>query len=134
MVLGTQLSRSGHKPIGTCGKLGIRLLGVTMRIVSSISIKLVTVVFRLKVARSKTQHISAKLLMRWSKPVVIAKIVGLNTVLLANPDTGVIVRRAHVSQLTPFVRLYTVYSSNFWYVLFVTPSPGWRDHQAITVP
>jgi hypothetical protein len=63
-----------------------------------------TVVFRLKVVSSKTQHISAKLLMRWSKPVVIAKIVGPNTVLLANPDTGVIVRRSSVSQLKPFVR------------------------------
>jgi hypothetical protein len=63
-----------------------------------------TVVFRLKVASSKTQNISAKLLMRWSKPVVIAKIVGPNTVLLANPDKVVIVRRAHVSQLKPFVR------------------------------
>jgi hypothetical protein len=62
-----------------------------------------TVVFRLKSASSKAQNISAKLLLRWSKPVVIAKIVGPNT-LLGNPDTGVIVRRAHVSQLKPFVR------------------------------
>ena len=61
------------------------------------------VVFRLNVASSKAQNISAKLLTRWSKPMVIAKIVGPNTVLLANPDTGVIVRRAPVSQLKPFV-------------------------------
>jgi len=56
------------------------------------------------VASSKAQNISAKMLMRWSKPVVISKFVGPNTVLLANPETGVIVRRAHVSQLKPSVR------------------------------
>ena len=63
-----------------------------------------TVVVRLKTASSKARNITAKLLLRWSKPVVVAKVVGPNTVLLANPDTGVIVRRAHVSQLKPFVR------------------------------
>jgi hypothetical protein len=62
-----------------------------------------TVVFRLNIASSKAQNISAKILMRWSKPVVISKFVGPNTVLLANPDTGVHVR-AHVSQLKPYVR------------------------------
>jgi len=62
-----------------------------------------TMIFRLNAASSKAQNISAKLLMRWSKPLVIAKIVGPNTVLLAKHDTGVIVRRAHVSQLKPFV-------------------------------
>jgi hypothetical protein len=33
-----------------------------------------TVVYRMNVASSKTQKISAKLLLRWSKPMVIAKI------------------------------------------------------------
>jgi len=35
--------------------------------------------------------------------MVTAKIVRPNVVLLANPETGVIVRRAHVSQLKTFV-------------------------------
>ena len=63
-----------------------------------------TVVYRLHTASSKTQNISAKLLLRWFKPLVIAKIVGSNTVLLANPETGIVVRGAHVSQLKPFVQ------------------------------
>jgi hypothetical protein len=46
----------------------------------------------------------AKLLLRWSKPVVIAKILGPNVVLLANPEMGVIVRSAHVSQLRHMYR------------------------------
>ena len=62
-----------------------------------------TVVFRIHAVSSKARNITAKLLLRWSKPVVVAKIVGPNTVLLANPETGVIVRRAHMSQLKPFV-------------------------------
>ena len=51
---------------------------------------------------SKAHNVSSKLLMRWSNPLVVAKFVATNTVLLANPDTGVI-RRAHVSQLKPYV-------------------------------
>jgi hypothetical protein len=62
-----------------------------------------TVVFRVHTVSSKARNITAKLLLRWSKPVVVAKIVGPNTVLLENPETGVVVRRAHVSQLKPFV-------------------------------
>ena len=58
-----------------------------------------TVVYRLNLIRSKGQNISAKLLLRCSKPLIIAKFVKPNVVLLAIPDTGVIVRRAHVSQL-----------------------------------
>jgi hypothetical protein len=63
-----------------------------------------TVVFRLNIASSKAQKISAKMLMRWSKSVVISKFVGPNTVLLANPETGVVVKRAHVSQFKAYVR------------------------------
>ena len=48
-------------------------------------------------------YVTDVLLMRWSQPVVIAKFTGVNNVLLANPDTGVIVRRAHVSQLKSYV-------------------------------
>jgi len=40
-------------------------------------------------------------LLRWSRPSNIGKFVRHNVVLLANPDTGVIIRRAHVSQLKP---------------------------------
>jgi len=62
-----------------------------------------TVVYRMRLASSKANNISAKFLLRWSKLFIIAKIVSLNVVLLANPETGVIVRRAHVSQLKAFV-------------------------------
>lgn len=62
-----------------------------------------TVVCRIRLASSKANNISAKFLLRWSKPVTIAKIVRLNVVLLVNPETGVIVRGAHVSQLKAFV-------------------------------
>jgi len=61
------------------------------------------VMFRRNVVSSKARNVSGKLLMRWSHPVVVAKFVGPNTVLLANPETGVIVRRAHVSQLKAYV-------------------------------
>ena len=61
------------------------------------------VMYRKNLVSSKAQNVSSKLLMRWSDPLVIAKFVATNTLLLANPDTGVIVRRAHVSQLKPYV-------------------------------
>ena len=35
--------------------------------------------------------------------MVVAKILRPNMVLLANPETGVIVRRAHVSQLEAYI-------------------------------
>ena len=60
------------------------------------------VVYRLHVLSSKAQNISAKLALKWSKPVTVAKVVKPNVVLLANPDTGVIIRRAHVTQLKPY--------------------------------
>jgi hypothetical protein len=60
--------------------------------------------FRKNLVSSKAQNVTSKLLMRWSEPVVIAKIVNTNNMLLANPDTGVIVRRAHVSQLKPYFK------------------------------
>jgi hypothetical protein len=55
-----------------------------------------TVLYRMNVATSKARGISAKHLLRWSKSVVTAKIVRPNVVLVANPDTGVINRRAHL--------------------------------------
>jgi len=61
-----------------------------------------TVLYRLNLVSSKAQKVSAKLLLKWSRPMTIAKFVRPNVVLLANPETGVIVRRAHVSQLKAF--------------------------------
>jgi hypothetical protein len=63
-----------------------------------------TVMYRLNLVSLKGQNIYAKLLLRWSRPVVVARIVRPNVVLLADPDTGVVVRRAHVSQLKPYVK------------------------------
>ena len=63
-----------------------------------------TAVYRLNLISSKGQNNSAKLLLLWSKPLIIAKFVKPNVVLLANPDTGVIVRRAHVSQLKAYTK------------------------------
>jgi len=60
-----------------------------------------TVLYRLNLVSSKAQKVSAKLLLKWSRPMTIAKIVRPN-VLWANPETGVIVRRAHVSQIKVF--------------------------------
>ena len=51
---------------------------------------------------SKAQNITNKMSMRWSEPVVISKIVNVNNLLLANPNTGVVVRRANVSQVKPY--------------------------------
>ena len=61
------------------------------------------VMFKRNLVSSKAEKVTSKLLMRWSQTVVIAKFSGVNNVLLANPDTGVVVRRAHVSQLKPYV-------------------------------
>jgi hypothetical protein len=60
-----------------------------------------TVRYRLKLKSDKANRTSAKLLLRWSEPLVISEVVRPNVVLLANPDTGVVVRRAHVTQLKP---------------------------------
>jgi hypothetical protein len=57
------------------------------------------VMVRLHPISSKSQRRSAKLDYLWSVPLKIAKFTSPVTVNLANPDTGVIVRKAHVSQL-----------------------------------
>ena len=49
---------------------------------------------------SKEHGVSAKMLLKWSRSLVIFREVRPN-VLLGNPDTGAVVRRAHVSQLKP---------------------------------
>jgi len=51
---------------------------------------------------SKARNISGKLLLRWSKPVVISRIVNDNNVVLTDPVTGETVRKAHVSQLESY--------------------------------
>jgi hypothetical protein len=48
---------------------------------------------------SKAKQITAKLANKSSAPLTIAKFVTLVTVVLANPKTGVVVRKAHVSHL-----------------------------------
>ncbi|PNF29729.1 hypothetical protein B7P43_G12157 [Cryptotermes secundus] len=55
------------------------------------------VLLRLHPLSSRSQQRSAKLDLKWSVPLRIARFVSAVTVLLANPDTGVIIRRAHVS-------------------------------------
>ena len=62
-----------------------------------------TVMYKKNLVSSKAHNITGKLLLRWSEPLIIAKIVNTNNVLLANPSTGAIVRRAHVSQLKAYV-------------------------------
>jgi hypothetical protein len=57
------------------------------------------VVYKLNLMSSKVERTSANMLLKWSKPVVIVKFLTPNVVQLANPETGVIVRKAHVSQL-----------------------------------
>jgi hypothetical protein len=60
------------------------------------------VLLRLHPISSKSQKRSAKLDLRWSVPLKVVRFVSPVTLLLANPDTGVIVRKAHVSQLKRF--------------------------------
>ena len=62
------------------------------------------VMYKRNLVSSKAQNTTSKLLLRWSEPVIIAKIINTNNMLLANPDTGVIVRRAHASQLKPYFK------------------------------
>jgi len=63
-----------------------------------------TVMYRKHLVSSKSKNVTGKLLLRWSEPLVIAKVVNSNNVSLANPNTGVIVRKAHVSQLKPYIK------------------------------
>jgi hypothetical protein len=60
------------------------------------------VLLRLHSQSSKSQRRSAKLDCKWSLPFKIVKFITPVSVLLANPSTGVIVKRAHVSQLKRF--------------------------------
>jgi len=61
------------------------------------------VVYRVKVLSSKGKGVPAKLELKWSKPIVIAKFFKPNVVLLATADTGVGVKKAQASikKITP---------------------------------
>ena len=73
------------------------------------------VLVRLHPLRSMSRQRSAKLDFRWFIPLIVARFVSPVTVLLVNPDTGVIISyllfvlndevrntQAHVSQLKPY--------------------------------
>jgi hypothetical protein len=62
------------------------------------------VLVRLHPLSSKSCQRSAKLDYQWSAPLVIAKFVSPVTAVLANPDMGVLVRKAHVPQLKSHFR------------------------------
>ena len=61
-----------------------------------------TVLCQRKVLSSKGKGISQKLELKWSVPLVIVRFLKPNVVQLAMPESGVIVRKAHVSQLKPY--------------------------------
>jgi len=63
-----------------------------------------TVFYRMRMSSSTANNISPKFLLKWSKPVIIARSVPPNMGLLVNPKTGGIIRKAHISQLQPFVQ------------------------------
>jgi hypothetical protein len=60
------------------------------------------VLVKLHPLSSKTLQRSAKIANKWSSPLIIAKFLTKVTVQLANPNTGVVVRKAHVSQLKKY--------------------------------
>jgi hypothetical protein len=60
------------------------------------------VLVKLHPQSSKVLRRSAKLENKWSEPFLVAKFLTRVTVHLANPDTGVLVRKAHVSQLKKY--------------------------------
>ena len=51
---------------------------------------------------SKGKGISQKVELKWSVPMVIVRFLKPNVVQLAMPESGVIIRKAHVSQLKPY--------------------------------
>jgi hypothetical protein len=61
------------------------------------------VLVRLHPTSSRIFQRSAKLENTWSVPLVVAKFLSAVTVQLANPDTGVFVRKTHISQLKKFL-------------------------------
>jgi hypothetical protein len=57
------------------------------------------VLVKLHPQSSKALKRSAKIENKWFDPLLITRFLTNVTVQLANPDTGVVVRKAHVSQL-----------------------------------
>ena len=55
--------------------------------------------FKRNLLSNNVQKSTVKLSLRYSEPLVISKFVNQTNVLLAKPNTGVKVRRAHVNQL-----------------------------------
>jgi hypothetical protein len=55
-----------------------------------------------KVLRSKGKGISQKLELRWSVPMKTQRFLKPTVVQLASPKSGVIIRKAHLSQLKPY--------------------------------
>jgi hypothetical protein len=60
------------------------------------------VVYKLNLMSSKVKRTYAKMLLKWSQPVAIAKFLAPNVVQLAKPLTAVLVRKAHVSQIKKY--------------------------------
>jgi hypothetical protein len=60
------------------------------------------VLVKLHPQSSKVLQLSAKIANKWSEPLVISKFLTPVTVQLANPETGVLLRKAHVSQLKKY--------------------------------
>ena len=58
-----------------------------------------TVVCQMKTLSSKSKDVSQKLELKWSKPMVIVKFLKPSVVQLAVAESGVLARKAHVSQL-----------------------------------
>jgi hypothetical protein len=62
-----------------------------------------SVLIRLHPLSSKSRQRSAKLDLKWSVPLINARFLSPVTVFLANPETGVMVRKAHVFHLKPYI-------------------------------
>jgi Tfp pilus assembly protein PilZ len=60
------------------------------------------VLVKLHLLSSKILQRSVKVANKWSSPLVIAMFLTKVRVQLANPDTGVVVKKAHVLQLEKY--------------------------------
>jgi len=61
-----------------------------------------TVVCQMKTLSSIGKGVSQKLELEWSKPMVIVKFLKPSVVRLAVAESGVLARKAHVSQLKKY--------------------------------
>ena len=61
-----------------------------------------TVVCQVRTLSSKGKGVSQKLELKWSKPMVIVQFLRSNVVQLAVAESGVLARKAHVSQLKEY--------------------------------